>query len=249
MTETRVHSRARGAIVTGAASGIGRAIARALDAAGFRVALVDRDAETLAALAAEVPDAVALTLDITDAKAVDGLLDALPDGFGSIHTLVNAAGHDPGGTTRFEHGDPDDWSSAIETNLTATMRVTRAVLPGMVERNRGDIVTIGSIAALRMVPDMAAYTASKAGLHAFTDVLRAELVGSAVRVVEIMPGLTQTDLIRKRYRGDEARAAAYYERFGLALEPEDVARTVMFALDAPPHVTLAQIVVLPTNRA
>lgn len=249
MTETRGRYRARGAIVTGAASGIGRAVARALDEAGFRVALVDRAADALAELQAELADTFALTLDIADTKAVDGLLDALPEGFGPIHVLVNAAGHDPGGTTRFERGDPDDWSSAIETNLAATMRVTRAVLPGMVAQNRGDIVTIGSIAALRTVPDMAAYTASKAGLHAFNDVLRAELVDSAVRVIEIMPGLTKTDLIRKRYRGDEARAAAYYERFGLALEPDDVARTLMFALDAPPHVTLAQIVVLPTNRA
>jgi NADP-dependent 3-hydroxy acid dehydrogenase YdfG len=249
MTETRAHYPARGAIVTGAASGIGRAIARSLFAEGNQVALVDRDAGALATLGAELTNAVALALDISDAKAVDGLLDTLPEDFAPIHTLVNAAGHDPGGTTRFERGDPDDWSSAIETNLSATMRVTRAVLPDMIERNRGDVVTISSIAAQRIVPEMAAYTASKAGLHAFCDVLRAELVDSAVRVIEIMPGLTQTDLIRKRYRGDAARAAAYYERFGLALEPEDVARTVQFALDAPPQVTLAQVVVLPTNRA
>lgn len=239
----------RGALVTGAASGIGRAIARALAAAGYRVALLDRAADALATLQAELPDAFALALDICDSKAVDGLVSALPEDCGPVEVLINAAGHDPGGTTPFQSGDADDWSSAIATNLAGTMRVTRAVLPGMVARERGNVVNIGSIAALRTVPGMAAYTASKAGLHAFSDVLRAELVDSAVRVIEIMPGLTRTDLIRKRYRGDEARAAAYYARFGLALDPEDVARTVMFALESPAHVTLAQVVVLPTNRA
>jgi NADP-dependent 3-hydroxy acid dehydrogenase YdfG len=129
------------------------------------------------------------------------------------------------------------------------MRVTRAILPGMLERRRGDIVNIGSIAGIRIVADMAAYTASKAGLHAFSDVLRADLAETPIRVIEIMPGLTRTDLIRKRYAGDEARAEAYYARFKMALAPEDIARTVTFALESPPHATVAQIVILPSNRA
>jgi NADP-dependent 3-hydroxy acid dehydrogenase YdfG len=118
----------------------------------------------------------------------------------------------------------------------------------MVERERGDIVNIGSIAGIRIVPDMTAYNASKAGLHAFTDQLRADLAATPIRVMEIMPGLTKTDLIRKRYRGDLARAEAYYDRFGAALDADDIARTVLYALQAPPHMVLAQAVVLPVNR-
>ena len=156
-----------------------------------------------------------------------------PTAFQPIAVLINNAGHDPGGTTRFDLGNADDWQSAIETNLLGTMRVTRALLPGMIERNAGDIVNIGSIASLRLVPTMAAYTTSKAGVHAFTDALRADLAETAIRVIEILPGLTRTDLIRKRYRGDRRRAEEYYERFKMALDPQDVAAAILFALDAP----------------
>ena len=95
---------------------------------------------------------------------------------------------------------------------------------------------------------MTAYDTSKAGVHAFSDHLRADLSKTGIRVIEILPGLTKTDLIRKRYRGDEQRAREYYARFELALEPDDVARTVVYALDAPRHMVLAQAVILPRNR-
>ena len=243
-------SETRTALVTGAASGIGKAIAASLHEAGFRLVLLDRDAEKLAAVAAELPErTLTRDLDITDAAAIDGLGASLPEEFARIDVLINAAGHDPGGTTRFDLGSADDWASAIETNLIGTMRMTRAWLPGMVERNCGDIVNIGSIAGIRIVPDMAAYNTSKAAIHAFSDHLRADLTDTAIRVTEVLPGLTRTDLIRKRYRGDTERAEAYYERFGLALKPEDIARAVLFALQSPPHAMVAQIVVLPTNRA
>jgi NADP-dependent 3-hydroxy acid dehydrogenase YdfG len=237
------------ALVTGAASGIGAATARRLVASGRRVVVVDKDAAALHALRAELGQAsTALTLDVTDTAAVDALPSSVPSPFQPIGVLVNNAGHDPGGTTRFDLGNPDDWQSAVETNLLGTMRVTRALLPAMVERNSGDIVNIGSIAALRLVPTMTAYIASKAGVHAFTDALRADLADTAIRVTEILPGLTKTDLIRKRYRGDERRAADYYERFELALDPDDVAAAILFALDAPSHAVLAQITILPRNR-
>ena len=241
---------ARGtALVTGAAGGIGAATTRRLVTAGRRVVLVDKDRAALEALCAELgPSCTALALDVTDNAAVDALPSTVPREFQPIMTLVNNAGHDPGGTTRFDRGSADDWQSALETNLLGTMRVTRALLPGMVERNAGDIVTVGSIAALRLVPTMAAYTTSKAGVHAFTDALRADLAETAIRVTEILPGLTKTDLIRKRYRGDEQRTAEYYERFKVALEPDDVASAILFALDAPPHAVLAQITILPINR-
>jgi 3-hydroxy acid dehydrogenase/malonic semialdehyde reductase len=237
------------ALVTGAASGIGAATARRLAASGRRVVLLDRDAEALAPLATELGDScIALRLDVTDSAAVDALPGTIPATFQPITALINNAGHDPGGTTRFDLGSADDWQSAIETNLIGTMRVTRAILPGMVARNSGDIVNIGSIAGIRLVPTMAAYIASKAGVHGFSDALRADLGETGIRVTEILPGLTKTDLIRKRYRGDRRRAQEYYERFRMALEPDDVASAILFALDAPARAVLAQIVVLPNNR-
>ncbi len=237
------------ALLTGAASGIGAATARALVASRRRVVLVDRDLGSLVSLAAELgPATTALHIDVTDNAAVDALPESIPASFRPIAALINNAGHDPGGTTRFDLGSADDWQSAIETNLLGTMRVTRALLPGMIERNAGDIVNIGSIASLRLVPTMAAYTTSKAGVHAFTDALRADLAETAIRVIEILPGLTRTDLIRKRYRGDRRRAEEYYERFKMALDPQDVAAAILFALDAPRHAVLAQITILPNNR-
>lgn len=237
------------AFVTGAAGGMGKAICEALIAGGRRVVAADRDAEKLAGVVAELGgSAHPLVLDITDDAAVDSCLDRLPAAFGPVDILVNNAGHDIGGRKRFDLGSADDWSAIIETNLIGLMRVTRAILPGMVARNRGDIVNMGSISALRYVPDMAPYSASKAGVHMLSDILRGELAKTPIRVTEIMPGLTRTGIISARYRGDEEETRRYFEEFGMALDPQDVARCILFALDSPPHVQMAQMVVLPSNR-
>lgn len=237
------------ALVTGAASGIGRAIATQLAANGWRVVLADVDQPGIAELAGELGKmATTLHLDITDRARVDGLLDLIPEEFRPIHTLINNAGHDIGGRTRFDKGLADDWSSIIDTNLNGMMRVTRSILPAMVKDNTGDIVNMSSISAIRQVPDMAAYTASKAGVRAFTDSLRADLADTPIRVTEILPGLTRTNIILKRHRGDKALEREYFERFKIALDPEDVARCVLFALTQPPHVQIAQMFVLPVNR-
>jgi 3-hydroxy acid dehydrogenase/malonic semialdehyde reductase len=237
------------ALVTGASGGMGTAICRALIADGRRVVLADREAEPVQALARELGEqAHALVLDITDAAAVEALPAMVPSAFGPIDVLVNNAGHDIGGRLRFDVGSMEDWASIIATNLIGTLRVTRAVLPGMVERDRGDIVMMSSINALRIIPDMAAYSTSKSGLHAFTETLRGELAETAIRLVEINPGLTKTGIIRRRYRGDNAMEQAYFDQFKMALEPEDIARSIMFAISQPAHVQVAQMVVLPVNR-
>lgn len=237
------------ALVTGAAGGMGAAISKALLQSGHRVILADRDADAVRKLAAEFGEAVlALPLDITDKAAVDGILDNLPPAWRRVDILVNNAGHDIGGRTRFDLGPADDWSSIIETNLIGLMRVTRALLPPMVQRDTGDIVNMSSISALRIVPDMAAYTTSKAGVRAFTDVLRGELAETGIRVTEILPGLTRTGIIRTRYRGDAVKEKEYFDTFKMALEPEDVARCISFALAQPRSVQIAQLVVLPVNR-
>ncbi|MBZ9985821.1 SDR family oxidoreductase [Mesorhizobium sp. BH1-1-5] len=241
--------RQRTAFVTGAASGIGRAIATSLRAEGARIVLADRQADTLQALASQLGGEVfPLPLDIADASAVDACLEQVPAEFRDIDILVNNAGHDIGGRIRFDQGSPDDWSAIIETNLIGLMRVTRAILPGMVARGRGDIVNMSSISALRIVPEQAPYSASKAGVHMLSDIIRGELAETPLRVIEIMPGLTRTNIVTTRHRGDEEAGRQYFERFGMALDPEDVARCVMFALSQPPHVQIAQMFVLPTNR-
>lgn len=196
----------RNAVVTGAAGGMGRAITRALLDGGRQVVLVDRDAESLRALAAEMGDnTFAVQLDITDAENVDRLLELIPDAFKPVDILVNNAGHDIGGRTRFDVGAADDWSNIISTNLIGLMRVTRSILPDMVARNAGHIVNISSINAVRIVPDMAAYSTSKAGVHMFTETIRGELAETAIRVTEIQPGLARTNIIVTRYRGDRQR--------------------------------------------
>lgn len=241
--------RQKTAFVTGAASGIGRAIATSLQAEGTRIVLADRQAKALQALASQLGGEVfALPLDITDASAVDACLEQVPAEFRDIDILVNNAGHDIGGRIRFDQGSADDWSAIIETNLIGLMRVTRAILPGMIARGRGDIVNMSSISALRIVPEQAPYSASKAGVHMLSDIIRGELAETSLRVIEIMPGLTRTNIVTTRHRGDEEAARQYFERFGMALDPEDVARCVMFALSQPPHVQIAQMFVLPTNR-
>jgi 3-hydroxy acid dehydrogenase/malonic semialdehyde reductase len=236
-------------VLTGAAGGMGRAITKVLLESGRRVVLVDRDAKALQELVATAGNAVfPIQLDISDAKAVDGLPNAIPAQFRPVDVLINNAGHDIGGRTRFDAGSPDDWSDIIQTNLIGLMRVTRAVLPDMVRRNSGHIVNISSINAVRIVPDMAAYSTSKAGVHMFTETLRGELAETALRVTELQPGLTRTNIILTRYRGDREKEKDYFDQFKLALEPADIARSIVFALDQPAHVQIAEMMILPVNR-
>jgi len=237
------------AVVTGAAGGMGRAIIRALLDSGRRVVMVDRDKESLRQCATEMDgDTFPIELDITDAKAVDRLPDLVPDAFRPVDILVNNAGHDIGGRTRFDIGPADDWASIIQTNLIGLMRVTRSLLPDMVRRNSGHIVNISSINAVRIIPDMAAYSTSKAGVHMFTETLRGELAETAIRVTEMQPGLTRTNIILTRYRGDKQKEKDYFDQFKLALDPADIARSIVFALDQPPHVQIAEMMILPVNR-
>lgn len=194
------------------------------------------------------PATAPLVVDITDGKSVSSLPEQIPERFRPIDVLINNAGHDIGGRKRFDMGSADDWAAIVETNLIGLIRITRAFLPDMVRRNTGDIVNMGSIAALRIVPDMAPYNASKAGIHMLTDVIRGELAETGIRVTEIMPGLTRTGIILTRYRGDRAREKDYFDQFKIALDPEDIARSILFALSQPRHVQVAEMVVLPVNR-
>ena len=150
------------ALVTGASSGIGAAVAAALAGQGWRVICAARRVDKLATLARTIGQgAVAIALDVSDAGSVGSLAERLPDGWREVDLLVNNAGHDVGGRRRFDRGSIEDWATTVQTNAIGMMRVTHALLPGMVERGRGHIVNIGSIAALDVQPGGAAYVTSK----------------------------------------------------------------------------------------
>jgi 3-hydroxy acid dehydrogenase / malonic semialdehyde reductase len=237
------------ALITGAAGGMGTAIATALVGAGYRVALADRDEARLKALAQKLgPTTFPLTLDITDKAQVEKLRDLIPEAWRPISTLINNAGHDIGGRKRFDEGAMDDWAAIFDTNTIGMMRVTHSILPDMVRRNTGDIVNMSSINALRIIPDMAPYSASKAAVSMLTQTIRGELANTGIRVIEINPGLTKTNIIATRYRGDMAKTKEYFDQFEMALEPEDIARSILFALSQPRTVQIAQMVILPLNR-
>lgn len=237
------------ALITGAAGGMGTAIATALIEAGYKVILADRDETKLQALAQKLgPGTYPLTLDITDKDRAAHLLDLIPEAFLPIDTLINNAGHDIGGRKRFDEGAIEDWANIMDTNVVGMMRVTHTILPGMISRNTGDIVNMSSINALRIIPDMAPYSASKAAISMLTQTIRGEVAKTGIRVIEINPGLTRTNIISTRYRGDEKLTKDYFDQFEMAMEPEDIARSVLFALSQPRSVQIAQMVILPLNR-
>jgi 3-hydroxy acid dehydrogenase / malonic semialdehyde reductase len=238
------------ALITGASSGIGLAVARMLIERGLKVICAARRRERLEPVVAELgARAHALPLDVTDAQATAGLIERLPRELREIDILINNAGHDLGGRRRFDEGDVDDWAAIIDANVTGVIRVTHAVIPGMLARGRGHIVNLGSIAGQRVMRHGNIYNASKFAVRALTEGLRMDYADTDLRITEILPGITRTGFAAARHRDDEARASAFYEGFPSTMTPDDVARTVLFALDQPPHVTIAQLVVVPTREA
>ncbi len=237
------------ALVTGASAGIGAAIAEALVARGCRVIGAARRKAALAALADRLGPAFhPRPLDVTDAAATARLIDDLPPELRAIDILVNNAGHDVGGRKRFDLGDAEAWAAIVETNLTGMIRVARAVAPGMVARGRGHIVNLGSIAGIRAYPGGSIYAATKFAVRGFSEGLRMDYAGSGIRVTEIAPGTVRTEFAYRRWPDDPARARAFYDDYADLLSPEDVARCVIFALDQPPHVSVATIVVTPSSQ-
>ncbi len=235
------------AVITGAAGGLGRAIASRLNQLGYRLVLLDRDQAALEAMAAGLSRSIAIVLDISDGTKVAAVPSLIPAAFQPVDVLINNAGHDIGGKVRFDVGDVEDWAAMIETNLIGLIRVTHSLLPALIQRNQGHIVNVGSMSGIRLAADMAAYSASKAGVHTFSDILRADLADTAIRVTEIMPGLTRTNIILSRMKGDKAREEEYFKS-RMSLSADDVARSIVYALDQPAHVQVAHIFLLPTNR-
>ena len=236
------------ALVTGASSGIGQAVAEQLMDAGLRVICLGRNQETLDTLFAQrAPNALPLALDVTDADFSAKFESSLPEGWREIDILIASAGSDVGGRRRFDEGDMKDWAQTIDTNVTGLMRACYALLPAMLERGRGHVVTLGSVAGLYTYPGSAAYAPSKHAVHAFTDALRKDFPNEPVRITEVMPGLVRTGFASARHKGDTAMADAWYDTSPAYLTAQDVAASVMFALSQPDSVNIAQILVMPTG--
>jgi len=232
----------RRALVTGASAGIGAATARALAQAGAEVWLVARRVERLEALAAELARAHVLALDVTDSAAC-AKLEALP-----IDLLVDNAGLAIG-VEKLSAGDPKEWSRVIDTNVKGVLNVTRALLPGMLQRGRGDVVLIGSVAGRQVYAGGGVYCASKHAVRAIYEALRLEHVGSGLRFTTVDPGMVGfTEFSQIRMRGDEAKARAVYQGVD-PLRPEDVAEAVLWAVTRPAHVNAGEIVLWASAQA
>ena len=234
-------------LVTGASGGIGEAICRLLVTKGHRVVAAARSLARLEALACDLGAALhPLELDVTDPDTVSSLVASLPDEFGQIDILVNNAGHDTGGRRLFDEGSAEQWCDIVETNVQGMIRVTHALIGGMLERGQGHVVNLGSIAGLKPYATGTAYVTSKYAVHGFSDTLRLDYAGKGIRVTEIMPGLVRSGFATQRL-GSSEQAQEFYDSFDACLLPEDIADTVAYAIAQPTHVEIAQLVVLPVS--
>jgi NADP-dependent 3-hydroxy acid dehydrogenase YdfG len=233
------------AFVSGASGGIGAAICRRLVEADYRVVATARKRESLQSLQQELGDRLLpLALDVTDAAAVRAVVGALPPDFSEVAVLINNAGHDVGGRRLFEQGSAEQWCDIVDTNLQGMIRLTHALVGGMLARAAGHIINMGSIAGLKPYASGSAYVSSKYAVHGLSETLRLDFAGRGIRVTEIMPGLVRSGFAEQRL-GDAQQAKDFYDGFAQCLDPDDVARTVLFALQQPRHVEIAQLVVLP----
>ena len=237
------------ALVTGASAGFGAAITRRLVKDGYRVVATARRLDRLEALAAEFPGRVLpARLDVTDADAVIALPEALPVAWREIDVLVNNAGLALGLDPAWK-ADPADWETMVATNVLGLMRTTRAFLPGMVARDRGHVINLSSTAGIYPYPGGHVYGASKAFVTQFSLNLKADLLGTGVRVTDIEPGLVGgSEFSQVRFGGDADRAAAMYAGT-TPLTPEDIAETVSWVLGLPAHVNINKVEMMPTCQA
>ncbi|HNM83545.1 MAG: SDR family oxidoreductase [Mycobacterium sp.] len=244
MTTPEAHRRI--AVVTGASSGIGEATAKVLAAQGFHVVVVARRADRIEALAAEI-DGTPVVADVTDDAAVSALAERVDRVGGKLSVLVNNAGGAKG-LEPVADADLDHWRWMWETNVLGTLRVTRALLPALIDSGDGLIVTVTSIAAFETYDGGSGYTAAKHAQGALHRTLRGELLGKPVRLTEIAPGAVQTEFSLVRFGGDEHRADSVYTGI-TPLVAADVAEVIGFVASRPAHVDLDQIVIRPRDQA
>ena len=236
-------------MITGASAGIGEACARYFAEQGSHLLLSARRLDRISALAASLAEANGIeahahALDVTDRGAIEAYVDArvaeglVPD------ILINNAGKAKG-LDKLQDGSPDHWDEMIDTNIKGLLYMTRAVLPHMVERDSGHVIHIGSIAGRWVYPKGAVYNATKYAVRAISEAMNIDLLGTKIRVSSVDPGLAETEFSEVRFDGDAERAKTVYSDT-TPLTPEDVADAVIYVANAPPHVDIFNLVLMPT---
>jgi NADP-dependent 3-hydroxy acid dehydrogenase YdfG len=238
-------------LITGATSGIGYACARKFAENGDKLILTGRNEQRLAEiqqeLAATGTDVVTLAFDVRDREKAQQCIDGLSAEWRQIDVLVNNAGLALGLEPEYE-GDLDDWETMIDTNIKGLLTMTRIVVPGMVARNSGHVINVGSVAGDAAYAGGNVYCATKAAVKALTDGLRIDVANSAVRVTNLKPGLVETNFSNTRFHGDNERAANVYKGIK-PLVGDDIADVAVFAANAPAHVQIAEVLILATHQA
>jgi serine 3-dehydrogenase len=239
-------------LITGASSGIGAACAQTFAAAGARLILTARRFDRLKQLAAELEQqfqtsSYLLECDVSDSAAVTTALEGLPDDWASIDVLINNAGLSRG-LDKLHQANLQDWEEMIDTNIKGLLYVTRAIVPGMVSRNHGHVVNIGSIAGHQTYPGGNVYCATKAAVRALSEGLKMDLLGTPIRVSSVDPGMVETEFSQVRFHGDHERASTVYQGV-TPLTPADIAEIVLFCVTRPPHVNISDLIVLATAQA
>jgi 3-hydroxy acid dehydrogenase / malonic semialdehyde reductase len=237
-------------LITGATSGIGKATAIALAKENFNLILCGRRRERLNELQSQLSSQTSVTtlvFDVRDRNAVADAIENLPAAFQNIDVLVNNAGN-AHGLSPIASGNLDDWDAMIDGNVKGLLYVSKAVIPGMVARESGQIINIGSIAGKEVYPNGNVYCASKFAVDALNQGMRMDLNQYGIRVGAVNPGMVETEFSEVRFKGDTERAANVYK--GLKpLMPEDIANVIVFMVNCPPHVNIGDITVLPTAQA
>jgi 3-hydroxy acid dehydrogenase/malonic semialdehyde reductase len=237
-------------LITGATSGFGQSCARRFSANGWDLVLIGRRTDRLNDLKTELSDKSrvhTLTLDVRDRESVTSRLQNLPDPFRNVDVLINSAGLALG-LLPAHQTDLNDWETMVDTNIKGLMYCTRGLLPGMVERNRGHIINLGSVAGKYPYPGGNVYGATKAFVAQFSRNLRADLLGTRIRVTNIEPGLAETEFSIVRFKGDASKAGSVYKDTE-PLTGTDIADIAYFVATLPEHVNINSLEVMPTCQA
>ncbi|HQI03895.1 MAG TPA: SDR family NAD(P)-dependent oxidoreductase [bacterium] len=240
------------AVVTGASAGIGKATAEALASAGCNLILVARRLEKIEEFAQYLIEKYGVKcfcgkLDVRNRDDVERFFKNLPIDFAEVDILVNNAGLAKG-MGPMHTNSVDDWEIMIDTNVKGLLYVSRAVVPGMVERDRGHIINIGSIAGRGTYPGGGVYCATKHAVNAITNGLRKDLTNTSIRVSTVDPAFTETEFSIVRFDGDPEKAKKVYEGFEPLLA-EDIADAILYVATRPPHVTISDMVIYPTAQS
>ena len=238
-------------LITGATSGIGEACARKFAQNGDKVILTGRNQVRMTAIADELKaqgaEVLTLMFDVRDREAARKAIESLPAEWQEIDVLVNNAGLALGLEPEFE-GNSDDWDGMIDTNVKGLLTMTRLIVPGMVARDRGHVINMGSVAGDAAYAGGNVYCATKAAVKALSDGLRIDVANTAVRVTNLKPGLVETNFSNIRFHGDEERAANVYKGIK-PLTGDDIADVAVYAANAPAHVQIAEVLILATHQA